>query len=81
MDNIFKFLSGVKGCLSFVLHVLGLAVLYAINLRGVDTSSAVVGLVISYGSTQTAKQISAHVNASKDPQADTQKAIETVNDK
>lgn len=81
MTKFWQSLAGLKASLSFILHVLGLCALYAMSLRGVDTSTAIVGLVFSYGGTQTAKMISAHRAAASDDTADTQKAIETVNER
>lgn len=81
MAKFIASLAGLKTSLSFILHVLGLGALYAISLRGVDTSTAIVGIVLSYGGTQTVKQISAHQAAFRDPEADTQKAIDSVNEK
>lgn len=81
MTKFWQSLAGLKASLSFILHVLGLCALYAMSLRGVDTSTAIVGLVFSYGGTQTAKMISAHVNASRDPESNTLQAIRDVDSK
>ena len=81
MAKMWRSLIGLKTSLSFILHVLGLAALYAISLRDVDTSTAIVGVVLSYGGTQTAKQISAHQAAFRDAGCDTQKTLELLNEK
>jgi len=81
MTKIIQTLAGMKSCLSFVIHVLGMIALYGMSLRGVDTSTAIVLVVASYGGTQTAKQISSHINSSKDPNCDTAAVISQMNEK
>ena len=73
--GIISTLSGLKTCLGFVLHLIAIIALYAISLKGADTSNAIVGVVLSYAGSQAAKQISAHTSASKDPQCDTAQVI------
>jgi hypothetical protein len=82
MIEIFQTLSGIKTSLSFIIHLIAIIALYFIcTLKGIDTSNVILMVAVSYGSTQTAKQISAHIAASKDSAADTIQAIKEVNDK
>lgn len=82
MTQILQTLSGLKYSLSFVLHMLAMVALYFICIqKGIDTSNVIMMVAFSYGSTQTAKQISAHLAASKDETADTNAAIKEMNDK
>ena len=82
MTFILQTLSGMKTALSFILHLLAIGALYAMAIfKGIDTSNLIMLTALSYGGTQTAKQISAHVNASKDPNCSTEKVVEEVNDK
>lgn len=71
-------LSGLKTYLGFVLHLIAIVVLFIMSYNDVDTSSAIVGVVISYAGSQAAKQISAHTNASKDPQCNTEQVIKAI---
>jgi hypothetical protein len=82
MTKFLETVAGLKSALSFVLHLLSIVALYAICIqKGIDTSNVIAMIAFSYGGTQTAKQISAHINASKDAQADTVAAIREVNEK
>jgi asparagine N-glycosylation enzyme membrane subunit Stt3 len=81
MQFLFESLARLRTCLSFVLHLLALIALYAMHLRGFDTSSAIVGVLVSYSGGQTIKQVGAFVSASKDPNADTAKVIANVNER
>lgn len=82
MASIIQTISGLKTSLSFVLHALAIIACYAITAqKGIDTSNVIAMIAFSYGGTQTAKQISAHINASKDASADTVAAIKEVNEK
>ena len=82
MTSIIQTITGLKSALSFVLHTLAILACYAICVqKGMDTSNVIALIAFSYGGTQTAKQISAHINASKDQAADTIEAIKEVNEK
>jgi len=82
MTSIMQTITGMKSALSFVLHTLAIVACYAICIqKGMDTSNVIAMIAFSYGGTQTAKQISAHISASKDSAADTVEAIKEVNEK
>jgi hypothetical protein len=74
-------LAGLKTCLSFILHLIALVFMFVLGLRGMDVSTPIVGVLMSYAGTQAAKQISAHRAASQDKTAITQTAIDSVNDR
>jgi len=82
MTKVIQTLAGLKTSLSFVLHLLAMIALYSICLiKGIDTSNVIMMVALSYGGTQTAKQISAHVNASRDPECSTSEVIYKTNEK
>ena len=82
MATILEQIAKAKTILSFILHFVAIAALYSIALiKGIDTSNVILMVAVSYGSTQTAKQISAHFAAKNDPEANTNEAIKEVNDK
>jgi hypothetical protein len=64
---------------SFVLTLLGLAILAVMTYRGVDTSGSIVALIGMYiGAKQTLKASNVWA-ASKDPAADTAEIIKELN--
>ena len=82
MAKLLQTIAGLKTSLSFVLHFFAILACYAITVqKGLDTSNVIALIAFSYGGTQTAKQISAHMSASRDVSADTVEAIKEVNDK
>jgi len=82
MPLIIQTIAGMKTALSFILHLSAIIALYAMCLfKGIDTSNVIMLVALSYGGTQTAKQISAHVNASRDPESNTLQAIRDVDSK
>lgn len=82
MTSIVQTLSGLKTSLSFILHFIAIVALYSMSIvKGIDTSNVIMLVALSYGGTQTAKQITSVIAASKDETANTNDAIKEVNDK
>lgn len=82
MAFIIQTLAGLKTYLAFLLHVSALVGLWALAFfKGMDTSTAMVGVLLSYMGGRTVAQASAHWAASRDETADTEKVINQVNEK
>ena len=64
---------------SFILSLCGLVALFVLALsKGIDTSTAILGIVASYVGARSAQKASAVYSASKDPDADTIKMAAIV---
>jgi hypothetical protein len=82
MTSIIQTLAGLKTYLAFILHSSALVGLFVLAFfKGMDTSTAMIGVLVSYMGGRTIAQASAHWAASKDDQADTATIINNVNEK
>jgi hypothetical protein len=81
MARFFESIAGLKTCLSFVLAVLALAAVWSLGMKGVAVAGEIPMILMAYIGGRSFVQASAHFAASKDPNCDTAKVIEKVNEK
>lgn len=82
MTSLFQTLAGLRTYLGFIIHLIALVLLFVLGFwKGVDVTTAIPLVLMSYMGGRTFAQASAHWAASKDATADTESVIAAVNEK
>lgn len=82
MKAIINTLAGMKAYLSFALHTIALVFLFALALLNkIDTGMYMVYVLFSYMGGRSVVQASSFFAASKDPNCDTAKVIDSMKEK